>query len=126
MNVFKTILLVTLLLLPNFSRAENVYEEKTRLLSQHLRCPICNGQSLWESQSPIAFDIQKLIYQKLSSGQSEKEVIDFLYERYGDAILMAPGVRKDTFFLWMFPILLLLGAGFAVYIFIKKQDKNSS
>lgn len=105
---------------------ESSPQEQTKLLSQKLRCPVCNGQSLWESQNPTALDIQKVIFEKFSHGQSEKEIVDYLYVRYGNDILQTPSFGPETYFLWLFPVLLVIGLGVGVYVFVRRRESSLS
>lgn len=86
-NSIFSFFLMTFLTLPAFAES---LDARTQALSQSLRCPVCEGQSLWDSQTPMARDIQRVIYEKLTIGQSEDQIIDFLHGRYGDAIYLAP------------------------------------
>lgn len=91
-------------------------DARTQALSQRLRCPVCAGQSLWDSATPMARDIQRVIYEKLQAGQSEDQVVSFLHDRYGDAIYLAPPLDVRTAFLWGFPLGgALLALGFMVW-----------
>lgn len=103
-------------------QAETIPEEKTKILSQKLRCPVCNGQSLWDSQSPAALDIQKVIFEKFSQDQSEQEIMAYLYNRYGNDILQAPGFQPETYFLWLFPLLLIIGVSIGIFIYVKRRE----
>jgi cytochrome c-type biogenesis protein CcmH len=87
-------------------------EARARALQKELRCPVCEVQSIDESNAPLAADLRKLIRDRIAAGESDEEIKDYLVERYGAFILMRPPVRTDTYFLWFAPILLLIaGAG---------------
>ena len=73
---------------------------------------VCQGQSIDESNAPLAADLRRLIRQQMEAGQSDEQIKDFLVARYGAFVLMKPPVRFDTYILWFGPALLLvLGAG---------------
>lgn len=112
---------ILLLLIGLAANANPTLEARTQALSQNLRCPVCAGQSLWDSQTPMARDIQSVIYQKLEAGLTDDEVIAFLHTRYGDAIYLKPPVTARTYFLWIFPFLCLLGAGLMIAFHIHKR-----
>jgi len=92
--------------------ADPVLEARAKALQKELRCLVCQGQSIDESNVPLAADLRRLIRQQIEAGQSDGEIKDFLVARYGAFVLMKPPVRQDTFFLWFGPMLLVLaGAG---------------
>src|SRR5438067_13484891 len=92
--------------------ANPVLEARAKALQKELRCLVCQGQSIDESNAPLAADLRRLIRQQIQAGQSEGEIKDFLVARYGAFVLMKPPVRQDTFFLWFGPMLLvMIGVG---------------
>lgn len=82
----------------------NLYQK----LTEELRCPKCQNQNLADSDSQIAADLRKELYQQLLAGKSENEIIDFMRERYGDFVLYKPRMQLTTVFLWAAPISLIL------------------
>ncbi len=87
-------------------------EARARALQKELRCLVCQGQSIDESNAPLAADLRKLIRDRIAAGESDQQIKDFLVSRYGIFILMKPPVRTDTYILWFGPgLLLVLGAG---------------
>ena len=76
-------------------------------LYQKLRCLICQGQSVAESDAPFARDIRSFIDHSLKNGRSEKQILDHLVERYGSYILMKPPLQTNTLLLWATPFLFL-------------------
>lgn len=93
--------------------ADPVLEARAKALQKELRCLVCQGQSIDESNAPLAADLRRLIRQQMAAGQSDQQIKDFLVARYGAFVLMRPPVRQDTLFLWFGPMLLVL-AGLAV------------
>ena len=92
--------------------ANPVLEARAKALQKELRCLVCQGQSIDESNAPLAADLRRLIRQQMQAGQTDQQIKDFLVARYGAFVLMKPPVRQDTFFLWFGPMLLVLaGAG---------------
>jgi cytochrome c-type biogenesis protein CcmH len=75
---------------------------------QEMRCPKCENQSLGGSNSPIAMELRHQLYLMIDDGRSDKEIIDFMVERYGDYILYRPRVMPVTLLLWFGPGLLLI------------------
>jgi cytochrome c-type biogenesis protein CcmH len=92
--------------------ADPALEERAKALQRELRCVVCQGQSIDESNAPLAADMRRLIREQIEVGKSDDEVKDFFVARYGTFVLMNPPVATDTYFLWFGPVLLvLLGAG---------------
>ena len=82
-------------------------------VAEELRCLVCQGESIDESNSPFAADVRHLVRQQIAQGQSDRQIQDFLVARYGDFILMKPPVQPNTWLLWLAPFL-VLGVGGAV------------
>ena len=76
-------------------------------ISKNLRCLICQGQSIYDSQSEFALSMKKLIKNKISNGTSEEEVYSFLKQKYGEWIVYDPEVNKNTILLWGIPLFYL-------------------
>ncbi|PPR38190.1 MAG: Cytochrome c-type biogenesis protein CcmH, partial [Alphaproteobacteria bacterium MarineAlpha6_Bin4] len=83
------ILIITTLFFQNILADENL-EKKARDINKKIRCVVCQSQSIDDSDSILARDLRKLIKEKLNEGQSEKEITDYLVERYGEFILLKP------------------------------------
>lgn len=93
--------------------ADPVLEARAKALQKELRCLVCQGQSIDESNAALATDLRRLIRQQIQGGQSDDDIKGFLVARYGAFVLMKPPVRDDTFFLWFGPAMLVL-VGMAV------------
>jgi cytochrome c-type biogenesis protein CcmH len=95
-----------------------VLEARAVALQKQLRCVVCQGQSLDESNAPLAGDLRRLIRADIEKGQSDAEIEHYLVARYGDFILMKPPLERDTYALWFGPLIVLLagGAGAAAVI----------
>jgi cytochrome c-type biogenesis protein CcmH len=86
-------------------------EARARALSQELRCMVCQNQSIDDSDAPLARDLRILVRERLSAGDSDDQVIDFLVARYGEFVLLKPRLSWRTALLWLAPFgLALLGA----------------
>jgi cytochrome c-type biogenesis protein CcmH len=92
-------------------------------ITKNLRCLICQGQSVYDSDSEFAISIKVLVDKKLEEGFSENQIYDFFKEKYGDWILYDPDLNKNTYILWLLPILLFLigGAIISKTFIIKKK-----
>jgi cytochrome c-type biogenesis protein CcmH len=92
--------------------ADPALEARAKSLQRELRCVVCQGQSIDESNAPLAADMRRLIREQLQEGKSDDDIKGFFVARYGNFVLMDPPVSSDTYFLWFGPVLLvLLGAG---------------
>lgn len=100
-----------------------VIEQRLANLSQELRCLKCQNQTLAESPAGLAADLRREIRAQIKAGKSDKEIIAFLTQRYGDFILYRPRVTATTYLLWFGPFVLLL-AGLAVLFRYIKQRRD--
>ena len=80
-------------------------------IAKNLRCLICQGQSIYDSQSDFAVSMKLLINKKINEGLNEKEIYDLLIEKYGEWIVYDTSLNKNTFILWGLPVLLFLIGG---------------
>ena len=80
-------------------------------ITKNLRCLICQGQSVYDSDSEFANSMKVLVDKKLNEGLSEKQIYDFFKEKYGQWILYDPELNKNTYILWLLPILIFLIGG---------------
>jgi len=94
--------------------ADPALEERAKAMQRELRCVVCQGQSIDESNAPLAADMRRLIRQQLEEGKSDDEIKGFFVARYGIFVLMNPPVSTDTLFLWFGPVLLVLLGGGAI------------
>lgn len=86
-------------------------EARARALSHELRCMVCQNQSIDDSDAPLARDLRILVRERLSAGDSDGQVIDFLVARYGEFVLLKPRFAWHTLFLWLSPfVLVVIGA----------------
>ena len=92
-------------------------------ITKNLRCLICQGQSVYDSDSEFANSIKILIDEKIEQGQDKQEIYQYLKDRYGQWILYEPEFTKNTYFLWIFPVFIFLIGGFLIFrLFIIKKD----
>ena len=86
-------------------------EELKNKITKNIRCLICQGQSVYDSQSDFSESVKLIIENKLNEGLSENEIYDFLINKYGEWISYDPKFNKKTFILWILPILLFFIGG---------------
>ena len=84
-------------------------------LTRQLRCTVCQNQSLYDSNAPLAEDLKLVVNNMLLDNKTDNEVMEFLSYRYGDFILYEPPKRSDTALLWLGPVLLLILGGVLVW-----------
>jgi cytochrome c-type biogenesis protein CcmH len=84
---------------------------------KNIRCLICQGQSVYDSESEFASSIKLIVDRKINEGLKEKQIYQFLREKYGDWVIFDPQLNKNTYVLWLLPLLLFLVGG---VIMIKK------
>tara|TARA_B110000238_G_C15758352_1_gene282303 strand:+ start:68 stop:427 length:360 start_codon:yes stop_codon:yes gene_type:complete len=97
---------------------EKSYEIKNKIL-KNIRCLVCQGQSVYDSESEFASSIKLIVKKKIEEGSSERQIYDFLIEKYGQWILYEPGLTKNTYILWLLPLLLFLFGGAIIYKVLK-------
>jgi cytochrome c-type biogenesis protein CcmH len=92
-------------------------------ITKNLRCLICQGQSVYDSDSEFAISVKVLVDKKLTEGFSEIQIYNFFKETYGEWILYDPELNKNTYILWLLPILIFLVGGAIIVIrFIIKKN----
>ena len=84
-------------------------------ISKNLRCLICQGQSVYDSQSDFALSMKKLIKNKLENGESEKQIYEYLKNKYGEWIVYDPEFNIKNLMLWIFPLILFIFGGLLIY-----------
>ena len=120
MKPLRLILVVLLILNFNVLKAENKNLEIE--ITKNLRCLICQGQSVYDSDSEFANSLKTLVKQKLDDGYEEREIYDFLKNKYGEWILYEPKFNKNTYFLWLLPVLMfIIGGVLILKLFISKK-----
>jgi cytochrome c-type biogenesis protein CcmH len=105
------------------SAADPVLEARVMKLSKELRCLVCQNETLADSRADLADDLRGQIREQMKAGKSDKEIINYLTDRYGKFILYNPPVDPTTYLLWFGPFVLLL-AGLAVLFRYLKQRRE--
>ena len=119
MKVLKTFIVLFLLLnLTELKSDENNDILKNKIL-KNIRCLICQGQSVYDSESEFAISIKLIVNKKIKEGLKEESIYEFLREKYGNWIIYDPQLDKNTYILWLLPLLLFLLGG----AIIKKKLK---
>ena len=98
---------------PSLAQEDPNLERRVTTLAHELRCLVCQNQTLADSNAPLAVDLRNQIREQLKAGKSEREITDFMVQRYGDFVLYRPPFKATTLLLWFGPVLILV-VGFAV------------
>ena len=110
------IILYIIFLLLAFSKSSFSNDQKLEnKINKNLRCLICQGQSIYDSQSDFAESMKLVVKQKIESGMSEEEIYSFFKIQYGEWILYDPQFNTKNFALWLLPILVFLVGGIVIF-----------
>jgi cytochrome c-type biogenesis protein CcmH len=96
-------------------------EARARALSHELRCMVCQNQSIDDSDAPLARDLRVLVRERLTSGDSDSEVLDFLVARYGEFVLLKPRLTWHNALLWLTPAAALVAGAIAMFAAIRRR-----
>ena len=110
---------------PDEMLANPALEQRARTLSRELRCMVCQNQSIDDSDAPLAHDLRVLVRERLKAGDSDRQVLDFLVDRYGQFVLLKPRLDWDTALLWLAPIGILLIGGCGLIAVLRRRDSQS-
>lgn len=127
-------LLCVLLLVPALGQAaveirefdDPVTEQRYQDLTATLRCPKCENQAIDDSDSPIAGDMRDRVYVLLQDGRSDKEILDFMVNRFGDYVLYNPRLEGRTLLLWGLPAALVLLGALVVILMVRARRRTAS
>ena len=121
MKILKLFFIIFFIFSFNHLKANN--EEIKIKITKNLRCLVCQGQSVYDSDSEFANSLKILVKKKLNDGLNEKQIYSFLKDKYGEWILYDPQFNKNTYFLWLLPILMfLIGGAIILKLFIIKKN----
>ena len=131
----KNILLISFVLLlnplnvfsiePDEILSDSKLENRARNLSKGIRCLVCQNQSIDDSDSELAKDLRKIIRIKIVEGKKDKEINDFLVEKYGNFILMKPPFYSETFLLWSSPFIIVFIGLIIIFLSLKKTRSEN-
>ena len=110
---------------PDEILSDSKLENRARNLSKGIRCLVCQNQSIDDSDSELAKDLRKIIRIKILEGKKDKEINDFLVEKYGNFILMKPPFYSETFLLWSSPFIIVF-IGFIIIFFSLKKTRSEN
>lgn len=105
---------------------DHAQELRFQHLTHQLRCPMCQNESLADSNAPIARDLRNQIFQMMQQGKSDEEIKQYLVARYSKFVLYDPPLTPGTWLLWFGPLLILLGGAGVVLVAIRKRSRIGS
>ncbi|MBY5900515.1 cytochrome c-type biogenesis protein [Rhizobium leguminosarum] len=106
---------------PDEVLADPALEARARALSAELRCMVCQNQSIDDSNADLAKDLRLLVRERITDGDSDEAVLNYIVSRYGEFVLLKPRVGMKTVLLWGAPLLLVLAGGLSLLVFARKR-----
>lgn len=126
----KAVLLLLLLLAPLALAAIDTHEfeseeqrQRFYQVSSELRCPKCQNQNIADSDAPIAMDLRREVHRMLLEGKDNREIVDFMVERYGDFVRYKPALTPATVVLWFGPAVMLLGGFIILVVMLRRRQR---
>jgi cytochrome c-type biogenesis protein CcmH len=107
---------------PGEMLSDPVLESRAREISRHLRCLVCQNESIDDSSAPIAHDLRVLVRERLTAGDSDQQIYNFLSQRFGEFVLLRPPVRPGTWLLWFGPSLLLVVGAIGTLLWLRSRQ----
>ena len=98
-------------------------EQRMMAIAAELRCLVCQGQSVANSEADLAKDMRNLMREKLREGQNERDIIEFMVARYGDFVLWRPPFKPTTLLLWLGPVLLVVAGLIALFYRLARERR---
>jgi cytochrome c-type biogenesis protein CcmH len=106
--------------LPQEQLADARQEARARRLGSELRCLVCQNQTIDDSEAPLAADLRVLLRQRLRAGDTDRQAIDYIVERYGHYVLLQPPFELQTALLWLGPALVFAAGAAGVVLFVRR------
>jgi len=100
-------------------------EARAQVLQKQFRCLVCQGESLDESNAPLAADLRRLIREHIARGETDEQITAYLVGRYGDFILMKPPFEEGTWILWLAPFAVLLMGGGIAFVIVRRASRRT-
>jgi len=108
-------------------RQQDPAEQRLQAISVALRCPVCQGESVYDSHSAVASQMKALIREQVLAGKSDDEIKSFFVDRYGEFILMEPGMSLRTILVWAFPAAaFLVGSAVLLLLLLRRRASGST
>jgi cytochrome c-type biogenesis protein CcmH len=107
---------------PDEMLSDPALEARARDIGKELRCLVCRNQSIDDSEADLAHDLRVLVRERLTAGDSDAQVIDYVRARYGDFVLLKPPFEVSTWLLWGGPVLILLIGGLGIARYLRRRS----
>ena len=111
--------------LPNEQLADPKLEARARAISSELRCVVCQNQTIDDSDAELAHDLRVLLRQRLKAGDTDRQAVAYIVNRYGDYVLLKPPFEAETLLLWLGPLLVLVAGGIGVMFYLRRRDAGA-
>ena len=121
LSVFLVVATPAFAVLPSEQLADPGLEARARAISAELRCVVCQNQTIDDSDAELAHDLRVLLRQRLKAGDTDRQAIAFIVNRYGDYVLLKPPFEAETLLLWLGPLLVLLAGGTGVAFYLRRR-----
>tara|TARA_B100000787_G_C16152105_1_gene277055 strand:+ start:357 stop:722 length:366 start_codon:yes stop_codon:yes gene_type:complete len=121
MKILKIIFII--FFISSFSQIKANEDSLKNKITKNLRCLICQGQSVYDSDSEFANSLKIIVDKKIDQGLSEKQIYSFFKDKYGEWILYDPLFNKNTYFLWLLPLLIFLIGGAIIFKKLIRKHK---
>ena len=124
MKILKIFIIIFFTISFSHIKSDEKNDEMKSKILKNIRCLICQGQSVYDSESEFASSIKLIVDRKINEGLKEEAIYEFLREKYGDWIIYDPELNKNTYILWLLPLLLFLAGGAIIYRIISKKNEK--
>jgi cytochrome c-type biogenesis protein CcmH len=121
MKILKIFIVLSLVINLSELRSDEVNDVLKNKILKNIRCLICQGQSVYDSESEFASSIKLIVDRKINEGLKEKQIYQFLREKYGDWVIFDPQLNKNTYILWLLPLLLFFFGGAIIFKRLNNQ-----
>ena len=121
MKILRIFIIVSLTIGFSELKSDEKSNELKNKILKNIRCLICQGQSVYDSESDFALSIKLIVDKKINEGSNEKQIYEFLRKKYGDWIIFDPKLNKNTYILWLLPLLLFLFGGVIIFKRLNSQ-----
>ena len=120
------VVLIFVLLASSTTYSETIKKEDELEIFKNLRCLVCQGQSIAESNSDFAQTLKLVVKDKVDSGMSSEEIYEFLASKYGDWIVYKPRINLQNILLWVIPYIVLIFGGIIIYMMLKNRRNSKN
>ena len=111
MKIIKILIILFLVTSLSHLKANEKNDELKNKILKNIRCLVCQGQSVYDSESEFAASIKLIVEKKINEDLKEDQIYQFLREKYGDWVIYSPELKKNTYVLWLLPLLFFLAGG---------------